>query len=234
MPPKSRTAETYERIKRDILDGRFLPNDKLRVDHISAALDVSPGAVREALSRLTSEGLVVAEVQKGFAAAPVSASDLRDLTEVRIEVEVKCLASAIAHGTVEWEANLLAAHHQLVRTPKLAGCGDNVRLNKAWADMHSAFHAALVADCTNQWRLRLRTQLFTQSERYRCLLAPSGEGIDRDVDHEHEEIMSATLTRDTPRACALLAAHLQKTADLLLSGASGQKAGDEITRLMVP
>lgn len=234
MPPKSRTAETYELIKRDILDGRYLPDEKLRVERISASLEVSPGAVREALSRLTSEGLVTAQAQKGFAAAPVSAKDLKDLTEVRIEVEMKCLASAIAHGTVTWEATLLASHHQLLRTPKLTGSGDNIQLNKVWSDMHGAFHTALVADCANQWRLRLRTQLFTQSERYRRLLAPSGDGVDRDVDQEHEEIMAAALARDTEGACVLLAAHLQKTADMLLTGVVGLEADGELKRLAVP
>ena len=36
------------------------------------------------LSRLTSEGLVVAEPQRGFRAAPISAEELRDITGVRV------------------------------------------------------------------------------------------------------------------------------------------------------
>lgn len=224
MSSKSRTAETYERIKKDILDGRYLPNERLAIDRLTEGGKVSPGAVREALSRLTSDGLVVAEVQRGFFAAPVSTSDLRDLTEVRVEVEVRCLASAIEHRTLRWEADLLAAHHQLAKTPKHTGSGRSLRMNDEWSDLHAQFHNALVATCANTWWLKLRTQLFLQSERYRRLLA-GGKSAGRDVDFEHERIMQAALSHDTAIACRLLAEHLQRTAATLLAGSPPEGAG---------
>ncbi|MFS8038984.1 GntR family transcriptional regulator [Xanthobacter sp. AM11] len=225
MSSKSRTAETYERIKKDILDGRYLPNERLAIDRLSEGGEVSPGAVREALSRLTSDGLVVAEAQRGFFAAPVSAADLRDLTEVRVEVEVRCLASAIEHRTLRWEADLLAAHHQLTKTPKSIGTGRAVRMNDAWSDLHAQFHTALVATCANTWWLKLRGQLFLQAERYRRLLAGNEKAGERDVDFEHDRIMQAALSHDAAIACRLLAEHLQKTAATLLACRPPEKAG---------
>src|SRR5271157_1164652 len=50
-------------------------------------LGSEPGAVREALSRLSAEGLVIAESQKGYRVAPLSADELLDLTEARVEIE---------------------------------------------------------------------------------------------------------------------------------------------------
>ncbi|WP_371345723.1 GntR family transcriptional regulator [Ancylobacter sp. IITR112] len=217
MTSKSRTAETYERIKKDILDGRYLPNERLAIDRLSEGGKVSPGAVREALSRLTSDGLVVAEAQRGFFAAPVSAVDLRDLTEVRVEIEVRCLASAMEHRTLRWEADLIAAHHQLAMTPKSVGAGRDLRMNEAWSDLHAQFHAALVATCANSWWLKLRGQLFLQAERYRRLLAGTPSVGARDVDFEHERIMQAAIGHDTGVACSLLAEHLRKTASALLA-----------------
>lgn len=162
-------------------------------------------------------------------APPVSEADLRHLTEVRIDVELKCLASAIKHGTLSWEANLLSVHHQLARTPKLTEAGGSVGLNDAWSDLHGAFHAVLASGCANSWWLRLRAQLFVQVERYRRLLVPGGEEFERDIDREHLAIMDAALARDSDTACKLLAQHLRKTADTLLSDKVRLKNGARLS-----
>jgi len=95
------------------------PGSKLKIQDLCGAPSRSAWAPwREALSRLTSEGLVISEPQRGFRAAPISVADLKDLTMVRIEVESLCLKRAIAVGTVDWESRLVAAFHRLSRTPE--------------------------------------------------------------------------------------------------------------------
>ncbi len=85
-------------------------------------LGFSPGAVREALSRLAAEKWTVATAQKGYSVTPVSIAELRDLTRTRITIEQICLRSAIAHGDVEWETSIVAAYHRLHRVPmQIAG-----------------------------------------------------------------------------------------------------------------
>ena len=68
----SRTIQTYETLKQELLDGAHAPRSKLPIDQVAERFGVSLGAVREALSRLTSDRLVVAEPQRGFTVAPVS------------------------------------------------------------------------------------------------------------------------------------------------------------------
>jgi len=53
---QSKTAIAYQDLKRDLLDGVHAPGAKLRIDHLCETYGVSPGAIREALSRLTSDG----------------------------------------------------------------------------------------------------------------------------------------------------------------------------------
>src|SRR5580658_5059639 len=137
------TQGAYEGLRADLLACRILPGAKLKIQELCDRLSVSLGAIREALSRLTSEGLVVAEPQRGFRAAPISASDLVDLTMVRIEVDSLCLTRAIACGDVDWETGLVAAAHRLERTPERA-LDDPARSNEDWAEAHAAFHLALV------------------------------------------------------------------------------------------
>src|ERR1700683_2974942 len=113
------TQGAYEGLRADLLACRIPPGRKLKSQELCLRFSVSLGAIREALSRLTSEGLVVAEPQRGFRVAPISAADLVDLTMVRVEIDTLCLKRAIACGDVDWEARLIAAAHLLARTPEL-------------------------------------------------------------------------------------------------------------------
>ena len=208
------THSTYEALRADLLACRIAPGSRLKIQDLCHRHSVSLGAIREALSRLTSEGLVVSEPQRGFRAAPISLADLRDLTMVRIEVEGLCLRRAIEVGTVEWEARLVAAYHRLSRTPERA-VADPMRADDDWADAHAAFHAALVEGGDSPWLLRLHGQLYAQSERYRRLSIPLDNG-DRNVAKEHQDILDAALKRDADAAVALMAQHLNATTEILV------------------
>ena len=107
----SLTQGAYEAIRSDLLACRLQPGAQLKIGELCQEKHVSLSAIREALSRLTSEGLVVAEPQRGFRVAPISVEELNDVTTVRIQLEELCLDRAIAVGNVGWEAHLVAAYH---------------------------------------------------------------------------------------------------------------------------
>jgi len=208
------TQSAYEQLRADILSCRLLPGSKLKIQELCTRYAVSLGAIREALSRLTSEGLVTAEPQRGFKAAPISSEDLTDLTKVRIEIDSLCLRKAIEHGDVDWESHLVAAFHRMSRTPERAA-GDPARSSEEWAEAHAAFHTALVEGCGSPWLMRLHNQLYDQSERYRRLsvsVAPKK----RNIGDEHQKIIDAVLARDAEKAVKLLAQHLGATTAILL------------------
>lgn len=226
----SYTQDTYERLRADLLACRLRPGARLKISDLCGSLGANLSAVREALSRLTSEGLVVAEPQRGFRVAPISADELCDLTAVRADIEGMCLERAIAAGDVGWEAQLVAAFHRLFRTPEREPA-DPQRMNEAWSAAHSAFHEALVGACGSPWLLRLRAILYAQSERYRRLSVPLAE-VARDLNREHQEIMEAALARDAGQARALMARHVELTTQVLLeqswpaeAPASGRRTG---------
>ena len=208
------TEQTYERLRADLLACRIFPGEKLNIDTLSKKMGVSLGAIREALSRLTSEGLVTAERSKGFRATPISAVELTDLTGVRIEIESTCLRRSLANANVSWESKVKAAYQKLCRTPTRVAT-DSRRLSDTYASAHTAFHEVLVSACDSEWLLRLRRFLFTQSERYRRLALPLS-AKNRDIAAEHQEIMDAALARDEPRTVALMAEHVQATTQQLL------------------
>jgi DNA-binding GntR family transcriptional regulator len=203
----------YEALLAEILECRLAPGAKIIIIEIAGRLGFSPGAVREALSRLAAEKWTVATAQKGYSVTPVSADELKDLTRTRITIEQLCLRAAITHGDVEWETHLVAAYHRLHRIPMMEA---SPRVNPAWASAHTTFHAALVAGCDSPWMLTLRSMLYAQSERYRHLSAALARE-NRDVDAEHKRILDACLAREPERACSAIDDHLQQTAKILLT-----------------
>ena len=211
---KSNTERTCAMLREAIVHADFKPGQKLRIDSLGKTFEASIGAVREALSRLTAEGLVVAEPQKGFVVAPISRRDLMDMTEVRIDIECRCLADTIAVGDLDWEAQLISLQHKLRslgRKYELSGSEEALQ----WHTVHAAFHDQLTAACRNLWWLKLRRQLFVQSERYRRISRPLDE-VGRDITAEHDAIADAALARDTEAACAAMRDHLMRTTRIIL------------------
>lgn len=226
-PPSgvSRTQTVYENLRAALLACRLRPGQKIVIGDLCRTHDVSLGAIREALSRLTAEGLVIAAPQRGFRVAPVSEADLTQLTDARVEIEQSCLGRSIVAGDLAWEARLVASFHELSGTPERVA-GDVDRLSDAWVAVHARFHQALVEGCDNVWLLRLRTTLYAQSERYRRLSVPLARR-DRGVADEHRAILDATLARDAERACALLDRHLRATTRILLQSGDVQRIARE-------
>ncbi len=219
--PRTLTSAIYHRLRADILAGRCRPAEKLLIAPLGKRFNVSLAAVREALSRLVADGLVVAEDQRGFRVSPLSMADLNDVTHTRIELECLALRRSIARGDAAWQLRLETAWAGLVQTP-YATREERLRHSDEWSALHGRFHAALVAACGLEWLLRFRDTLYEQSERYRLLglVVSTGE---RDVAAEHRRIFEAAIARDAPAAAAELALHIQRTATAIAEACGDQE-----------
>lgn len=222
----TRTEAVYDRLRSDILTRRQPPSIRLRFADLAERYDASIGVIREALTRLTAEGLVVSEPQLGFRVLALSTVDLIDLTEARCHIESAALALAITHGSLDWESQLLAAHHALTRTQQF-DTNDLQLLNPAWTSAHSRFHVALLTGCPNERLQTIAGGLRDSAELYRHWSArPDG----RDVAGEHRQLCEAALDRDPGAACNVLIDHLVTTATALLYSAPDFDA-PSLTRL---
>ena len=216
--------EVYAAIRADILSCRLSPGMKLKISEFAERFSTGLAAVREALSRLSAEGLVTAEPQKGFRVAPVSAEDLIDLTKARVHVEEECVRRSVALGSLQWEGRLAAIFHQLDRTPLLDP--DGQRVSDAWERLHQDFHETLASACDSQWLLRIRRTLSEQAERYRRLSGPV-DRFSRDITVEHRALFEAAMAHDVKTAGRLIVAHLNETTRILLE--HGKSAGDVVS-----
>lgn len=209
---RASTEEVHDRLRADILAGVFKPGEKLRFSPLGVEYAASIGVLREALTRLAEQGLVVSEPRIGFTVKPLTRDDLDDLTTVRIDIESIALQRAIDTGDMAWESALVAAHHTLERTPMMTE-GKPVRVSDAWERVHANFHRALVAGCGSPRLIAIAETLRNSSELYRRWSQPLDKN--RDVAAEHRAILDATLDRDADRAVASLCAHYERTAEIL-------------------
>ena len=234
----TQAAKAYDLIRADILSGRHEPEKQLKIRDLAAQLEVSGGAIREALSRLVPEQLVVSRTQRGFIVAPLSLADLADLTDISCQIEDIALRQSVRQGDRNWEADVLAAQHRLgSRSPAIR---HDEGLRRLWAQNHAAFHHALVSACGSRRLLAFHAQLYEQFERYRGLLRFHRED-GRDIDAEHQQIVGYALARDEDRLVAAVIAHYRLTRQLIVqrfsqggaqseSGASSSAAATSASR----
>jgi DNA-binding GntR family transcriptional regulator len=218
MPKNSggptRTDTVYELLRTDILNGVLESGMRLKFPELCARYDTSVGVAREALTKLASAGLVKSQPHLGFVVTPLSLDDLAELTAARIELETLVLRLSIQDGDVAWEAQAVAAHHVLERTPFIdeKSAGQSTR---AWAEAHAAFHLALLEGCKNRRLFEIARTLRDEAELYRQWSIAPGRGKGRDIAKEHREILQASIARQADRAADLLRDHIALTTRLL-------------------
>jgi DNA-binding GntR family transcriptional regulator len=114
---RSNTERAYRRLRSEIIRGDLMPGERLTAADLQARFGLGLTPIREAITRLSAEGLVSAEVHRGARVAEVSLAALSDLVSARRQIERLCLTAAIERGDAAWEGEILAAMHVLSRTP---------------------------------------------------------------------------------------------------------------------
>src|SRR5258708_15487315 len=162
-PAITRTSAIYERLRREIIQGALLPGEKLRIEVLRTRYNVGGTPLREAMNRLSTEGLVTQSEQRGFRVTPVSADDLLELTRTRCWINEVALRESIARGGREWEEGVLLALHRLSRIPIVV----DGRMNPDWSELHRVFHSALLAGGCSAWVLGSQALFFNSAETAR-------------------------------------------------------------------
>src|SRR2546423_8150586 len=118
------SEKAYRQVRTDIIFGKLAPAEKLKLERLREDYGVSVGTLRELLSRLASEGLVVAEGQRGFEVAPVAAENLREIAALRLLLESHALTQSFLAGDMDWEGRVVSAYHKLSAIEKRLLSGD--------------------------------------------------------------------------------------------------------------
>jgi DNA-binding GntR family transcriptional regulator len=207
------SEKAYRRIRGDIIFGKLGPAEKLKLERLREDYGASVGTLRELLNRLASEGLVVAEGQRGFEVAPVSAENLREVAALRLLLESHALTQSFQAGDMDWEGRVVSAHHKLSATEKRQQAGDRAD-NETWKRYDFEFHHALISACGSNVLLETHAPAYDKYLRYQMIA-----GIFRGeiAAREHRKLLECALKRDSRNARDVLVVHIEACVDFTLA-----------------
>ncbi len=202
----------YESIRGDLLAGAFEPGEKLRIEDVCGRYGVGVSPVREALSRLSESGLIVALPQRGYRVATISGAEYADLVDMRRRLEPDALSRSIGRADIDWEARVAAAYQRLEGAQRQIGAGEPDGLRR-WAQEDRDFHAALISNCGSPWMLNFCRTVHEQTARYHRNRIRDGIAPEAETAAEHYNLMRAALDRNPGRAVDLLCTHIDNVAN---------------------
>jgi len=215
----TRATTLYRVLKEDIIRGVLTPRQWLRIDVLRERYDAGASPLREALNRLSAEGLVVQKDQRGFVVADINESNIDELVFTRCCLNEIMLPTVLERGDRAWEERVVLAHYHLSKTPPFSSDG---RVNDDYLVRHREFHMSILAPCGSRWLLELSEKLFDWTQRYQNLALRGDIVGSRDVANEHNELVKAVLARDVAKSISLLNTHVRTTSRL--ARAAGEKA----------
>jgi len=208
MEQKTLTDSAYQRLREDIVHGKLDPGQKLGIEFLKRTYGVGATPLREALYRLSADGFVQAQGQRGFRVADMSLAELEDITNLRVVLEGMALSQSIEQSDDAWESRVVAAFHHLTKAE--AQPDPDIQ---EWELRNREFHLALVSCCPSDWLMRFHEILYDQHKRYRNL-ARIERGSRRNVHAEHMAICDAALAKDTEAICKANELHIRTTAEI--------------------
>ncbi|WP_033876300.1 GntR family transcriptional regulator, partial [Pseudomonas aeruginosa] len=145
----------YQRLREDLLAGRFQPGERLKIRDLANQWGTSPMPVRAALQRLVAEGALEGEAQRSLRVPLMTRERFLQILQVRLSLEG--LAAESASGRLDEQA-----------LEGLEGClrrmEDALRRREvqAYLEANSEFHLTLYRACGNPVLLRLIETLWLQ------------------------------------------------------------------------
>jgi len=201
------TADSVAAALRHALhQGRWVAGAPLRQEELAAEFGVSRIPVREALSKLQAEGLVVVEPNRGAFVASLSAADVREVFDLRVLLECDALCHAIPRHTPRTLRQLAALQAEL-------DAEDDPGL---WLATDAAFHEVLYAPSGRSKTLEMIAMLRASVTRlYRARLTPHTRR--KGWRDEHHVLLKAAAAGQVERAVAALTRHLRETEKVALA-----------------
>jgi DNA-binding GntR family transcriptional regulator len=204
--------KAFETLHTAIITGQLRPGARLPIEELADVLEMSPMPIREAVRRLHAAGLVENIPHRGARVTELSTTDLAEVYEARLALEVLAIRRAAERFDAEHEA-LARARLQVLNVMS----DDN---SAATSAAHDAFHFALYDAADSAWLLRLIRPVWETSERY-CLEVPECRQLAGRVD-EHEAILEACTAHDADGAAMALRDHLAQTANHIAVAMGGE------------
>ncbi|MDE1994299.1 MAG: GntR family transcriptional regulator [Rhizobiaceae bacterium] len=211
--PETVSDVVFRQIRQDIISGALKPGEKIKLERAKERYSISISSLREILSRLTTENLVLAEGQRGFEVSPASRKELLELADLRTVLETHAIGLSFASGNLEWEGRIVAAHYKLAAAERKLLAGDASR-TVDWVRYDWEFHQAIVSACDSATLMSTLSSVFDRFLRYH-MLARSFRG--QAVVDDHKLLFELAVKRNTEGARAVIRKHIESGVEHVLA-----------------
>jgi DNA-binding GntR family transcriptional regulator len=202
--PSIAEARVYRALKSAITAGQFRAGSVLVQEELCKQFRASRTPVRDALTHLQAEGLVLAMPNKGVVVRDFSPKDVNDIYEVRALLEsaaAKDAAGRIARVSLE----------SVLKRASALNVKNDLSFNSV-KELGSELHRLIIEATGNQIMKDLLNRMETLIEVSRIPFRQAHERL-REINHEHIEIARALLKGNGEQAAALMQKHFMRTKE---------------------
>lgn len=213
MSEQSQTQRVYEALRADIVTTRLAPGADIREGELAEQYEVSKTPIREALQRLSTEGLVRTIPRRGYVVRMLGLADVREIMGLRLLMEPGITASAAAEHRADVTASLAAS----LEIQRLGGTKDEI-LSAA-----HAFHRHIAQAHWNGRARAILLGLLDETSRMHYLVPQ----IEQHLRSEHElaahtAVLEAVTRGDPDVASEAMRAHIIESNASILRSFAGQ------------
>ncbi|KRE68237.1 GntR family transcriptional regulator [Arthrobacter sp. Soil761] len=221
----SKGSLAYSELRQMILSGALAPGSRISQYELAENMQMSITPLREAIRRLSSEGLITMDTHRDSKVADMSAAEARELLEVRLSLEPSATELAAYRRTDADVALIRAAAEKLLPVTRVWGEDAIIA--------HRDFHRAVYTASHNATLIKLLDDLWDKSDRYRRigLELPSADEP-RTIDlNQHHQILELVTAGDGPGAAELARTHIANSLTASVTGALQERENESSSDL---
>jgi len=185
----------YNFLKKKLIDCDFKPGTLLNETQLASELGFSRTPIRQALDRIEHEGFIRTLPKKGILVTEVSLNDVRQIFQVRLEIEPVALKMA---GSALPEKELVKFRQRFL--------GEETSVPADYR-LDTAMHLFIIDNCSNRFIIDMMHKVFSENTR---VIISSGQHRTKihDACREHLEILDLLLARDVDGAQQAMREHI--------------------------
>jgi DNA-binding GntR family transcriptional regulator len=208
MEGENLTLKVMQDLKTQILNFKLLPGVRISDKQVAEEMGVSRSPVREALVRLSEQGLIKAQHNRGFTVREFSVKEVEDLYTLREAIEVLAVRLAIQHLDEE-KTHSLQQH--LDRYPHLMKSSGLIKFNEVDEDFHDLIATYSGNEILAQNWKSLHGQI--RIVRRYDYLRPNSF---RETYEDHRRIFDHMLKGETSKAQKYMSKHIIKSMRIII------------------
>ncbi len=205
--------DTIDALRGEIREGRLVPGQRLVIADLTESLGVSAGPVREAIRRLTGEGLIDIIPNRGATVRKLRKEEVAEIFQIREAVEG--LAAELAAQKIDAGTNRADLEAERERGRKAV-----LTAGLAYIDHNQSLHRLIYRIADNKRLIETAEQLTLPiyRMRYHRLMNPAHIASS---DAEHAELIDAILSGNSAKAGSAMRHHIRNSAQAMLDALDG-------------